>query len=119
MARITRTSTPLPTVAAAAATTTVAPVAPTAYTHPSQLVVGFGPKPANVRAGTAQNNVASWALVVAYLQANGGTCTVGALAAHLAAARNHASFAAYAVRNGWLAPPSQPTVVATAADLGL
>lgn len=77
--------------------------APAATQHVSQQVVGLG-KPYNVRAGTQFNNVRSWQAVVAFLQANGGQCTVAQLAAHLAQLHNHANFAGYCVRRGYLAP---------------
>lgn len=81
-----------------------------AAVHPTQQVVGLG-KPYNVRAGTAFNNVRSWQLVQAYLAANGGAATVGQIAAHLQAQVNHANFAGYCVRRGYLAPvqPVAPT----------
>lgn len=54
------------------------------------------------RTTTLQGNAASWATVTAFLQANGGKVTLAALQAHLAQAHNHANFAKYTIRRGWL-----------------
>lgn len=87
--------------------TTTAPVT-TAAVHPLQVVVGLGNKPYNVRATTAADNAASWQLVCAFLSTNGGTATVGQIQQHLQSSRNHASFASYIVKRGYLAPVAAP-----------
>lgn len=88
--------------------TVVVPVPAPVAVHPTQIVVGLG-KPYNVRAGTQFDNVRSWQATVAFLQANGGQCTVGALANHLKGLYNHANFAGYAVRRGYLTPVQAAT----------
>lgn len=106
------------TEAAAASTTegavvAVMPIAKGAALHPSQQTVTLG-KPYNVRAGTQFDNVASWQATCAFIAGKGGSCTVAELAAHLKEIRNHANFAGYCVRRGYLVPV-QP-VAATVAS---
>lgn len=79
-----------------------APQAPAAL-HPSQQTVTLG-KPYNVRAGTQFDNVASWQATCVFIAGKGGSCTVAELAAHLKEIRNHANFAGYCVRRGYLVP---------------
>lgn len=95
-------ATPSVTLAKAAPAVVAAP-APSTPVHPTQVVVGLG-KPYNVRAGTQFDNVASWQAVCAFLASKGGQATVGEIAQHLKELRNHANFAGYAVRRGYLAP---------------
>jgi hypothetical protein len=81
----------------------VAPAAPSTPVHPTQVVVKLG-KAYNVRSGTQFDNVASWQATCAFLASKGGQATVGEIAQHLKELRNHANFAAYAVRRGYLQP---------------
>lgn len=71
--------------------------------HPTQVVVKLG-RPYNVRSGTQFDNVASWQATCAFLASKGGQATVGEIAQHLKELRNHANFAGYAVRRGYLQP---------------
>lgn len=79
-----------------------APQAATTAVASTQLYKVAPGKQYSPRATTLQGNAASWQAVTQYLQANKGTATLQALQAHLAQARNHANFAKYAIRRGWL-----------------
>lgn len=95
-----------PGALAVASTTTGATQAPATQANPQSQLLQLG-KPYNVRSGTAYNNHASWQVVVAYLQQNGGQVTLAALQQHLQATRNHYGFAGYCLRRGYLAPVQQ------------
>lgn len=84
--------------------TPVAPQAPvsTAVAATQYYSVSAAGAKYSPRSTTLQGNAASWQVAQAYLQANGGRATLQALQAHLAQQRNHANFAKYAIRRGWL-----------------
>lgn len=68
-------------------------------------------KPYNVRPNTAADNAATWALIAATLQANGGAATRAQLQAAVLP-RNHVSMVGYAIRRGWLVPATPSTTPA-------
>ena len=95
------TSTKAPKAPAAPAAP-AAPVAPSTSNALLAAVYKVG-KPYNVRPNTAQNNAASWQVLLNTITANGGSATRAQLVAALAPL-NHAPMVGYAIRRGWLAP---------------
>lgn len=106
-------TTPATPVASATLTPTTAPAA-TQATNPALAQAYTLGKAYNVRPNTAADNAATWALLTACVQANGGTATRAQLQA-AAATRNHVNMVGYCIRRQWLVPAT--VVPATSAPV--